>query len=327
MADMIQATSPRLPQPVLILIVLSILALIAIALFMTVGARGDWSFILAFRGKKLAALIMVGFAIAVSTVAFQTVTANRILTPALMGFDALYILMNSLLVFAFGALTIVTADAILMFCLNVTVMVGFALLLFRFLFSDTTRSLLLVLLVGIILGTLFRSLTDFTLRLIDPNEFIVLQDVFFANFNTVNADLLWASALIIALVTAIGIPRLHILDVLSLGREQAVNLGVSHTRAIGVTIVLVAILVSVSTALVGPVTFFGLLVANLAYVLIRDHRHAFIMPAAALLAVICLIGGQMLLERVLNFDSSLSIVIEFAGGLVFIFLLLRGTAR
>ncbi len=327
MADAQILQRGQLSQPVLMLMFLSALAILLMALFMTVGARGDWSFILAFRGKKLAALVMVGFAIAVSTVAFQTVTANRILTPALMGFDALYILMNSVLVFLFGSLTIVAADPIMLFMLNVAAMVGFALLLFRFLFSDSTRSLLLVLLVGIILGTLFRSLTDFTLRLIDPNEFIVLQDFFFANFNTVNADLLWVSAIIILVVSAVGVSRLHALDVITLGRDQAINLGVDHTREVGITIVLVTVLVSVSTALVGPVTFFGLLVANLAYVLIRDHRHVFIMPAAALLAVICLIGGQMLLERLLNFDSSLSIVIEFAGGLVFIFLLLRGAAR
>lgn len=317
----------KLSQPAWLLIGLGFVALVLMVLFMTLGARGDWGFILAFRGKKLAALVMVGFAVAVSTVAFQTVTANRILTPALMGFDALYILINSVAVFVFGSFAFITADPILIFAIQVLIMVAFAAGLFRFLFADNTRSLLLVLLVGIILGTLFRSLTDFVLRLIDPNEFIVLQDIFFAHFNTINVDLLWVSAALIALVSAIGATRLHIWDVLILGRDQATNLGVDHTREVTIVIMLVTVLVSVSTALVGPVTFFGLLVANLAYVLVRSHKHAYVMPASALIAVICLLGGQMVLERVLDFDSSLSIVIEFLGGLVFIFLLLRGAAR
>ena len=39
-----------------------------------------------------------------------------------------------------------------------------------------------MMLVGIIFGLLFRSLSSFVIRLIDPNEFLVLQDRMFANF-------------------------------------------------------------------------------------------------------------------------------------------------
>jgi len=320
-------THRSISQPVLVLAGLALVALVLIVAFMTVGARGNWSFVLAFRGAKLAAILMVGFAVAVSTVAFQTVTANRILTPSLMGFDALYILINTLAVFLFGSLAIVTMDPLVRYGMEILVMVVFATALFRVLFSGPARSLHLVLLVGIIFGALFRSLTDFAVRLIDPNEFQTLQDMFFASFNTIDTSLLLISAIIIGTVTAIGATRLHVWDVLLLGREQALNLGVDHRREVTLVIILVTILVSTSTALVGPVTFFGLLVANLAYIAIRSHRHAFIMPAAALISVIFLLGGQMILERVLNFNSSLSIVIEFVGGLTFIFLLLRGAAR
>jgi iron complex transport system permease protein len=83
----------------------------------------------------------------------------------------------------------------------------------------------------------------------------------------------------------------------------------------------------VSTALVGPVTFFGLLVANLAYQIAGTHKHRYILPVASLLAVICIVGGQLVLERIFAFDTALSIVIEFVGGIVFLALLIRGTAR
>ncbi len=86
-------------------------------------------------------------------------------------------------------------------------------------------------------------------------------------------------------------------------------------------------LVSVSTALVGPITFFGLLVANLAYMIAGSAKHRIILPVAALLAVFCIVGGQTILERVFTFNSALSVIIEFLGGLVFIILLVRGHAR
>lgn len=314
-------------KPVHVIGGLVLLTLVACTAFMTLGAKGDWGFILAFRGRKLAALFLVGYAIAISTVLFQTVTNNRILTPALMGFDALYRLLQTVMVYAFGGLAVLSANAQMMFVLETAVMVGFAAAIYSWLFLGAGRSLHLVMLVGIVLGTLFRSIEDLLKRLIDPNEFSVLADLFFASFNAVETDLMAVSALILGAGTIFAWFRLPKWDVLALGRETAINLGVDHKRETMIVLGLVTIFVSVSTALVGPVTFFGLLVANLAYLLARSHKHIHILPVAALLATIALVGGQTLLERVFNFNTSLSIIIEFVGGLFFIFLLLRGAAR
>jgi iron complex transport system permease protein len=89
----------------------------------------------------------------------------------------------------------------------------------------------------------------------------------------------------------------------------------------------VAVLVSVWTALVGPVLFFGLLVTNLAYQVVRTNRHAATVPAAVLLSIICLVGGLAVLQHGLGLDTTLSVVIEFIGGLVFIALLVRSVRR
>lgn len=314
-------------RPTRILLLLSFLVAIAIVCFMTLGAKGSWSFVLPFRGFKLAAIILVAYSIAVSTVLFQTVTHNRILTPSIMGFDALYILIQTVVVFVFGAsqLTIIGPNA--MFAVEVAIMVLFAGLLYHWLFSTRSRSLHLVMLVGIVFGIFFRSLSNLMQRMIDPTEFAVLQDRFFANFNTVHSELLLFATIIVALVSLIGWRMLHVFDVLTLGREAAVNLGVDYKRTINIILILVTILVSVSTALVGPVTFFGLLVANLAYMIAGTARHRVVLPVAVLLAILCLVGGQVILERVFAFNTALSVIIEFLGGLVFIILLVRGNAR
>jgi iron complex transport system permease protein len=85
--------------------------------------------------------------------------------------------------------------------------------------------------------------------------------------------------------------------------------------------------VSVSTALVGPITFFGLLVANLAYRVVGTDRHRATLPAAVLLAVVCLAGGQAVLQHGLGLDTTLAVVIEFVGGLVFLVMLVRRVRR
>lgn len=315
----------RSPRAVLIL--LGLVALAAILAFMTLGAKGSWSFILPFRGQKLVALVLIATAISVSTVLFQTITGNRILTPSIMGFDALYALVQTVLVFVIGASATAAVDPQLMFAGNVAVMVCFSLILYRFLFSGGTRSLHLLMLVGIVFGVFFRSLSGFLQRIIDPNEFVTLQDRLFASFNSVDTDLLGLSALGIGLVLIAMLKVFHTFDVLTLGREAAIGLGVDYKRITTTILIMVAILVSISTALVGPVTFFGLLVANLAYLVMPSGRHRHVLPAAVLMAIIALVGGQVILERVFAFDTALSIVIEFAGGLFFIFYLVRGASR
>ncbi|MBL8599586.1 MAG: iron chelate uptake ABC transporter family permease subunit [Devosia sp.] len=311
----------------LALIVLAAVALIAVACFMTLGAKGSWSFIIPFRGRKLLALCLVAYSVAISTVLFQTVTNNRILTPSIMGFDALYVLLKTGIVFFLGAGALTGIDPQLQFGIEIIVMVVLSGLLFRWLFLGEERSLTLLVLVGIVFGILFRSLSQFMQRLLDPNAFQVLQDTFFASFATVDTTLLLISTSIVAVVSLAALRLGHTLDVLSLGRAQAINLGIDYRRVVVILLMLVSILVAVSTALVGPITFFGLLVASLAHSLVGTSRHRHVLPAAALLAIICLVGGQTVLERLFAFDTALSIIIGFLGGIVFIILVLRRAAR
>ena len=113
------------------------------------------------------------------------------------------------------------------------------------------------------------------------------------------------------------------LDVLALGKEQAINLGIDYDRMVRKLLIAVAILVSVSTALVGPVTFLGILVTNLAYQMIKDYRHSIVIPTSILLSLLALIGGQFLVERVFQFNTTIGVIINFVGGLYFIYILLK----
>ena len=117
------------------------------------------------------------------------------------------------------------------------------------------------------------------------------------------------------------------LDVAGLGRDTARGLGLNHDRVVMTALLLMAAMVSVSTALVGPITFLGLLTASLARQLTGSHRHAVLLPAAAILGALILVAGQFLFERLLGSQSALAVIVEFFGGLVFLFLVLKRRRR
>jgi iron complex transport system permease protein len=318
----VRSASPRLVAGILLAVTAAV-----VLFFLFFDLKGNVGYILPRRAIKVAAMLLVAVAVGVSTLLFQTVTANRILTPSIMGFDSLYILVQTAMAFTLGAAAVVAAPPTLQFGAEVLLMVVFSALLYRWMFTGATRSLHLLLLVGVILGSLFRGLSSLLQRLMEPSEFIILQDLFFASFNDVDPALLGVSTAIVAVVCAVVWRARHTLDVLALGRDVAINVGVDHRKVVMRVLLGCSLLVAVSTALVGPVTFFGLLVVSLGYQLCRGFSHAWLLPIVVLIGAVALVGGQLLLEQVFGFSTALSVVIEFAGGILFLYLLLKGSLK
>ncbi len=279
------------------------------------------------RAVKLAALCMTGSAIALSTLMFQTVTANNILTPSILGLDSLYLLIQSMIVFLFGSKQLALMQRHSEYLLSVALMVLFSLGLFSLLLGKRNFGLSVILLLGMMFGQLFGGLASFIQILIDPNEFLTVQARLFASFNSVNTSLLLVSSLLFGLVFLVVLPHLDTLDVLSLGRDTAINLGIDYSGKSRLFLILVAILTSVATALVGPVTFLGLLVVNIAKQLAKTYRHRLLLPISCLLSMTSLVLGQLLVERIFQFNTPISVIINFLGGLYFLSLLIsRGKA-
>lgn len=295
-------------------------------MFQGIGG-GNRAFILHLRGTKLAGLVVVGAAIGIATVLFQTVAANRVLTPSIMGFDALYVLLQTALVASLGVAGFAGLPAGAKFVAEVAAMSLLAAALFGTLLGRGGKDIPRTILTGVILGVMFRSLSSLLARVMDPNAFAVVQAASFASFGSLDAALLPAAGAIAGLCIAAALWLAPRLDVLALGREVAVPLGLRFDRFVLLTLGLVGMLVAVSTALVGPVAFFGLLVAGLAHGLAPSARHAVLLPAAGLIGALILVAGQTLFERLMGQTATLSVVVEFAGGLFFLFLLLKGRVR
>lgn len=298
------------------------LAIVCIGLFLFYDL-GNWDYTLPRRIKKVAAIVLTGGAIAFSTMIFQTITNNRILTPSILGLDSLYMLIQTGIIFLFGSANMLIMNKNINFIISVLLMILFSLVLYQIMFKGEGRNIFFLLLIGIVFGTLFSSLSSFMQMLIDPNEFQVVQDKMFASFNNINTDLLWL-AFIIFLLTGVYVWRFtKFFDVLSLGREHAVNLGIDYDKVVKQMLIVVAILVSVSTALVGPIMFLGLLVVNLAREFLKTYMHSYLIAGSVFISIIALVGGQFVVEKVFTFSTTLSVIINFAGGIYFIYLLLK----
>ncbi|GAA4896591.1 iron chelate uptake ABC transporter family permease subunit [Tessaracoccus lubricantis] len=301
--------------------------LLAVVAFMTINASGSLDFVLPFRGRKVAAMVLVGWATGVATVAFQTVTNNRLLTPSILGLDALYAFIQTALIFLLGVSFVSTIGPYAMFGIIVALMLASAMMLTGLLFGRKGRSVYLVVLAGLVLGSILRSFSSLISRVLDPTSYLVLQGNLFASFNAVNPELIGVGAVIVAGASWWLWRQRNALDVLTLGREAAVSLGVPYQRTVRAVLLVATLLVCVSTALVGPITFLGLIVAAVAYQVAGTGKHAFTMPMAGLLGVGVIVAGQAILEQVFGLGTVLSVIIEFAGGIAFIWLVIRKVAR
>lgn len=306
------------------IIIMAILALVFITLFVVWGLTAkNYRFNLSLRIPKVLGILIAGGTISVASILFQTITNNRIITPSIIGLDALYSLVQTVVVFIFGSTSIFMVNKTINFLASGTLMVLLAMILFKVVLKNSRNNIFFLLLVGTVVGTLFRSMSSFMQVLIDPNEFDALQAKLFASFSLVNTEIILVSIVILLILGLILYKDFSKLDVMSLGREQAINLGVDYDKFSKKILFAVAILVSLSTALVGPITFLGIIVVNLTYEITKTYRHSVLLIVGTLISIIALVAGQFLVERVFTFNTTISIIINFIGGIYFINLLLR----
>lgn len=289
------------------------------------GSTGFWT-IVRSRAASLGTIALVAVCQAVATVLFHTATSNRILTPSILGFDALYVLTQTALVFVFGTAAS-GLEGIPKILAQSGLMVLFATLLYGWLFSGKRANLHLLLLVGVVLGMGFGSVSTFMQRLLTPSEFDVLSARLFGSISKANLDYLPFAAVIAGAILVFVWRRRRRYDVIALGRDVSVGLGVNYRREVVVILVLVAVLVSISATMVGPMTFYGFLVATLAYQFARGDRHAEILPLAIGIGLVALLGATFVLKHVFAAAGLVTVIIEFIGGLLFLIVILRKGMR
>lgn len=277
------------------------------------------------RIPKVIAMIITAFAIGAATIIFQSVINNTIVTPCLLGMNALYTLIHTSVVFVLGSGSILFTNDNLSFLVDLVLMGIIATVVYSWLFKMTGHNVLYVLLVGTVLTSFFSSIQSTLTRVMDPNEYDTLLTSLVASFSNINSEIIIFSVIILALIGVIFRKELALLDVITLGKEQAINLGVDYDRCIRRLLLAVTLCIAVATAMVGPISFLGLIIANISRQLLKTYRHTQLIAGAALMGVIALIGGQFIVERVFVYSIPISVFITVAGGIYFLYLILKGS--
>ena len=274
------------------------------------------------RTPKLIVMLITAFAIGGASIVFQSIINNTIVTPCLLGMNSLYTLIHTAVVFFAGTGSFLALNANASFAVDVVLMGLTATVVYSWLFQKTRHNVLYVLLIGTVLSSFFSSIQTTLTRIMDPNEYDTLLTTLVASFSNVNSEIILLSILLLSAVIFVLRKDLMLLDVLTLGKEQAINLGVDYDRSIRRLLLGVTLCIAVATAMVGPISFLGLIIANLARQFLKTYRHTQLILGSALFGMIVLVGGQLLVEHVFTYSIPVSVFITVGGGLYFLYLLL-----
>lgn len=306
------------------LAVLSLLVLGAALLYLFLNVNMKYfDYAMRIRIPKLAVMLVTAFCIGGASIIFQSIINNTIVTPCLLGMNSLYALIHTAVVFFFGSTSLLARSANLSFAADLVLMGIIATVIYSWLFQKTRHNVLYVLLAGTVMSTFFTSMQTTLTRIMDPNEYDSLLASLVASFSNINTGIIFFSLVLIAILLYVLRNELALLDVITLGKEQAISLGVDYDKTVRRLLLGVTLFIAIATAMVGPISFLGLIIANLSRQLFRTFRHTYLIVGSALIGMVILVGGQLIVEHVFTYGVPVSVFITVGGGIYFLYLLLR----
>ncbi len=309
------------------LIILVVLAVAAVACFMLIGlnfAKASYvRYSMKLRAPKVIAMLIAAFAIGAASIVFQTIISNRIVTPCLLGMNSLYTLTHVSLVFVVGTSSVLITNSNIAFAIDLVIMVVVAFFIYGIMFKKTNYNILYILLIGTVLASLFSSIQSTLVMIMDPTDYEVTLQSLVASFQNIDSSIMIMAVCILALVAGLLFKDIRVLDVMSLGKAQAINLGVNFDKSVNRLLLGVTAYIAVATAMVGPISFLGLIIANLAREFLRTFRHLQLILASSLFGIIVLAFGELLVEQVFGYSVPISVFISLIGGGYFLYLIIR----
>ena len=309
-----------------ILCVIIVLLIAAYLLIPTKNSTNVSNFIMQRRLLKLIVIVIVSCAIPISTISFQTVVQNRFLTPGVLGIESLFVFILSGLYYFESLVGLKVEQSALIYAVTITIQIMLILLLMNVSKGMFLSNFKVLLLLTMAFSILLRNASTFLQVLMDPNEFDKLQSSLYPSFQKMNAQpiLIFGALVLFGLLMIVFFKLRHKLDALHLGVDGAKMLGINTKRLSNVVIVIVIIMTSLSTILVGPLQFLGFMIANLTYQLTKEYKHGVLWLFSAILGLVIVLSAQLIVERVFLLTIPISVFIEGIGGVLYLILLVKG---
>ena len=309
--------------------ILSVMVVLLVAAYLLIPTKNSTTvsnFILQRRLLKLLVMVIVSCAIPISTISFQTVVQNRFLTPGVLGIESLFVFILSGLYYFESLVGLKVEQSALIYAVTITIQIILLLLLMNVSKGILLSNFKVLLLLTMAFSILLRNASTFLQVLMDPNEFDKLQSSLYPSFQKMNAQpiLIFGALVLFGLLMIVFFKLRHKLDALHLGVEGAKMLGINTKRLSNVVIVIVIIMTSLSTILVGPLQFLGFMIANLTYQLTKEYKHGVLWLFSAILGLVIVLSAQLIVERVFLLTIPISVFIEGIGGVLYLILLVKG---
>lgn len=276
--------------------------------------------------RRIVAVIAILISVvcqSLATMTFQTIANNRLLTPSLLGFESLYSLIQTSIIFLFGSTALAQFKGTNAFFIQVFLMVLLSIILYGTLLTGKYANMQIMLLIGIVIGTGLGAISTFMRRLLSPSEFDLLQARLFGSVNNAESAYFPIVIPIILLVAILLIAYSKKLNVLSLGKDVATTFGLKYNQSLIYLLILVSILISISTAMVGPMTFFGFLVVTLSYQAAPTYDHRYLFPMTLAIGFLVLTSAYFMMNHIFHGQGVVSVIIELFGGTIFLIAIVR----
>ena len=309
--------------------ILSVMVVLLVATYLLIPTKNSTTvsnYILPRRLLKLLVMVIVSCAIPISTISFQTVLQNRFLTPGVLGIESLFVFIQSGLYYFESLVGVKVEQSVIIYSVTIAIQISLLLLLMNASKELMLSNFKVLLLLTMAFSMLLRNASTFLQVLMDPNEFDKLQSSLYPSFQKMNAQpmMIGVSICLFVLLMMVFYKIRHQLDALHLGVDGAKMLGINTKRLSNVVIVVVIIMTSLSTILVGPLQFLGFMIANLTYQLTKEYKHGVLWLFSAVLGLVIVLAAQLIVERIFLLTIPISVFIEGIGGVLYLILLVKG---
>ena len=309
--------------------ILSVMVVLLVAAYLLIPTKNSSTvsnFILQRRFLKLLVMVIVSCAIPISTISFQTVVQNRFLTPGVLGIESLFVFIQSGLYYFESLVGVKVEQSVIIYSVTIAIQIGLLLLLMNASKGMMLSNFKVLLLLTMAFSMLLRNASTFLQVLMDPNEFDKLQSSLYPSFQKMNAQpmMIGVAISLFVLLMMVFYKIRHQLDALHLGVDGAKMLGINTKRLSNVVIVIVIIMSSLSTILVGPLQFLGFMIANLTYQLTKEYKHGVLWLFSAVLGLVIVLAAQLIVECIFLLTIPISVFIEGIGGVLYLILLVKG---
>ncbi|MBQ7794177.1 MAG: iron chelate uptake ABC transporter family permease subunit, partial [Clostridia bacterium] len=234
------------------LIIMTVIVLLAILGYLLVevhfGSPKLFAYAMKIRIPKVIVMLISALAIGGASIVFQSIINNTIVTPCLLGMNSLYTLIHTAVYFFAGSASFLAVNSNAAFAVDLVLMGIVATVIYSYLFKKTKHNVLYVLLIGTVLTSFFSSIQNTLTRVMDPNEYDALLSTLVASFSNVNSEIIILSVVVLLILVFALRKELALLDVLTLGKDQATNLGVDYDKCIRRLLLGVTICIAVATA-------------------------------------------------------------------------------